>query len=205
LQNWREETPQGFCFAVKGSRYLTHAKKLKDPEQGIGRFFERVEILGSKLGPVLFQLPPQWTANPERLETFLKALPGGHRYVFEFRNETWNNADVLKILRSHKAAYCIFDLAGHQSPLTVTADFVYVRLHGPDGKYQGSYSKEALRRWADRIKGWEAHRKHVYVYFDNDDSGYAPQNALTLKTMLGADTEATKPANRSSASRAAQS
>jgi uncharacterized protein YecE (DUF72 family) len=205
LDNWREETPRSFCFAVKGSRYLTHAKKLKDSAQGIGRFFDRAEILGSKLGPVLFQLPPQWPANPERLESFLKALPGGHRYAFEFRNETWNTGDVLEILRSHGAAYCIFDLAGQQSPLTVTADFVYVRLHGPGGKYEGSYCQAALRRWADRVKLWEAHRKHVYVYFDNDDSGYATQNALTLKKMLGAGAEPTEPVNRSSASSAAQS
>lgn len=204
LTNWREETPRGFCFAVKGSRYLTHAKKLKDPAQGIERFFERAEILGEKLGPVLFQLPPQWPANPERLEAFLRALPAGHRYVFEFRNETWNNEDVRKILGAHKAAYCIFDLAGHQSPLTVTADFVYVRLHGPGGKYQGSYSEEALRGWADRIKEWKAHRKHVYIYFDNDDSGFAARNALSLKELLD-DAESTKPANRSSASRGAQS
>lgn len=185
LKSWRDETPRGFCFAVKGSRYLTHAKKLKDPEQGIGRFFERAEILGAKLGPVLFQLPPQWPANPERLAKFLDALPGDHRYAFEFRNETWNSTEVLQILHSHGAAYCIFDLAGHQSPLNVTSKVVYVRLHGPGGKYQGSYADEALERWADRIREWKAHRKHVYVYFDNDDSGYAPQNALKLKTLLG--------------------
>lgn len=185
LGHWRDETPHGFCFAVKGSRYLTHAKKLKDPEQGIDRFFERAEILGAKLGPVLFQLPPQWPVNVERLSDFIDALPAGHRYTFEFRNETWNNEEVLGVLRSRGAAYCIFDLAGYQSPLSVTANFVYVRLHGPGGKYQGSYTDDALRGWADRIADWRASRKTVYVYFDNDDSGYAPQNALRLRTLLG--------------------
>ncbi|HTA42914.1 MAG TPA: DUF72 domain-containing protein [Bryobacteraceae bacterium] len=184
LQDWRDETPRAFCFAVKGSRYLTHAKKLKDPEEGIARFFDRAEILGPKLGPVLFQLPPQWTVNAERLDQFLEALPEGHRYAFEFRNETWNCDDVAKVLRAHRAAYCVFDLAGYQSPLTVTTDFVYVRLHGPGAKYQGSYSDAALRQWAEQIREWKAKRKHVYVYFDNDDSGYAPKNALKLKTML---------------------
>jgi uncharacterized protein YecE (DUF72 family) len=184
LQNWRDETPRGFCFGVKGSRYLTHAKKLKDPEKGIARFFDCAEILGPKLGPVLFQLPPQWTVNADRLDQFLQALPEEHRYTFEFRNETWNCDEVANVLRAHRAAYCVFDLAGFQSPLTVTTDFVYVRLHGPGGKYQGSYSDEALRQWADQIREWKAKRKHVYVYFDNDDSGYAPKNALKLKTML---------------------
>ena len=184
LEKWRDETPGPFCFAAKGSRYLTHAKKLKDPEQGIARFFDRIEVLGSKLGPILFQLPPQWPANPERLAEFLEALPSGPRYAFEFRNETWNNGEVEKILRSHGAAYCIFNLAGYQSPLTVTANFVYVRLHGPGGRYQGSYPNSALKDWADRVSEWKSHRKHVYVYFDNDDSGYAPQNALTLKSLL---------------------
>ncbi len=185
LEKWREETPPGFCFAVKGSRYLTHAKKLKDPAEGIRRLFERAEILDPKLGPVLFQLPPQWPANPERLGQFLKALPAGHRYAFEFRNETWNTDEVLAILRAHHAAYCIFDLAGYQSPLSVTANFVYVRLHGPGGKYQGSYSDEALASWAQRIGDWRAQKKQVFVYFDNDDSGYAPRNALKLKGLLG--------------------
>lgn len=183
LKNWRDSTPSGFCFAMKGSRYLTHAKKLKDPRQGIQRFFERADILGAKLGPVLFQLPPQWTLNSERLEEFLAALPGGHRYAFEFRNETWDCDEVTRILRAHGAAYCIFDLAGHQSPLTVTADFAYVRLHGPGGKYQGAYSDAALQCWAGRISEWKKHRKHVFIYFDNDDSGYAPQNALKLKSL----------------------
>lgn len=184
LENWREETPAHFCFAAKASRYLTHAKKLKDPEQGIARFFDRIEVLGSKLGPILFQLPPQWPVNTERLAHFLDALPSGHRYAFEFRNETWSTAEVEEILRSHDAAYCIFDLAGYRSPLFVTANFVYVRLHGPGGKYQGSYPDSALKHWADLISEWKSHRKHVYLYFDNDDSGYAPQNALKLKQLL---------------------
>lgn len=184
LESWRDSTPTGFTFAMKGSRYLTHAKKLKDAERGIERFFERADILGSKLGPILFQLPPQWTVNAERLEEFIQALPGGRRYAFEFRNDTWNCDEVNKTLHAHRVAYCIFDLAGYQSPLTVTTDFVYLRLHGPGGKYQGSYTGAALQSWANRIREWKEQRKHVYVYFDNDDSGYAPQNALELRSMV---------------------
>lgn len=187
MKAWRDQTPPRFCFAAKGSRYLTHAKKLKDPEQGIERFFERADILGAKLGPILFQLPPQWTANSERLRRFLEALPEGHRYAFEFRNDTWNCDEIRKVLHAHRAAWCIFDLAGYQSPLAVTTDFVYLRLHGPGGKYQGSYTDAALRQWAERIHEWKVQRKSVYVYFDNDDSGYAPKNALRLKSLIAND------------------
>ncbi len=184
LASWHDNTPANFQFAIKGSRFLTHMKKLKEPEEGIRRFFERADILAEKLGPVLFQLPPHWETNAGRLDEFLRALPPGHRYTFEFRHESWNNDEVLDVLRKHRAAYCIYHLAGYQSPLTVTTDLVYIRLHGPGGKYQGLYSENALDLWAARIKDWQASGCAVYVYFDNDDSGYAPMNALTLREKV---------------------
>jgi uncharacterized protein YecE (DUF72 family) len=184
VESWRDSTPENFLFAVKGSRFLTHMKKLNNPESGIDRFFERAELLGSKLGPVLFQLPPKWGCHPGRLELFLNALPQQHRYAFEFRDPTWNAREVLDILTAHNAAYCIFDLAGYQTPLTVTANFTYIRLHGPGGKYQGSYSDEALQQWASRICEWRQEGKDVFVFFDNDDSGFAAANALTLRRQL---------------------
>ena len=185
VTGWREATPPGFCFAVKGSRFLTHMKKLKDPAQGLERFFSRADLLGEKLGPVLFQLPPRWEVNLERLEAFLRALPPYHGYAFEFRNETWNVPVVYDLLRRYDAAYCAFDLAGFQSPVVVTANFTYVRLHGPGGKYQGSYSDEALRLWTERIAVWRRELRAVYVYFDNDQAGYAVENALRLREMVG--------------------
>jgi uncharacterized protein YecE (DUF72 family) len=179
---WRESAPPGFCFAVKGSRFLTHMKKLADPEPGIERFFERADLLKEKLGPIVFQLPPHWTLNFDRLRVFLDALPRQRRYAFEFRNPTWNDPSVYRLLRSRNVAYCIYHLSGLQSPLEITADFTYIRLHGPDGPYQGSYDDRTLRQWAKRIRDWNL--KAAYVYFDNDQAGYAPQNAFRIKQLL---------------------
>ena len=183
LTVWRDSTPPGFCFAVKGSRFLTHMKKLNNARDGLNRFLEAVDVLGEKLGPILFQLPPNWEVNPNRLADFLALLPTYHRYVFEFRNPTWNTPEIYNLLQKHNTGYCIFDLAGYLSPLQVTADFAYIRLHGPGGKYQGSYSQEALEDWANKIREWNSKLAAVYVYFDNDDSGYAPQDALRLKGL----------------------
>src|SRR6185437_12743486 len=171
------------CFAAKGSRFLTHMKKLTDTGRGIERFFERADLLENKLGPIVFQLPPGWKVNVERLRSFLEALPGKHRYAFEFRNETWNCREVFDVLASFNAAYCIFDLAGFQTPLEMTADFTYIRLHGPLGPYQGSYDDRKLRAWSKRLKQWNL--RAAFVYFDNDQAGYAPANALRLRAMLG--------------------
>lgn len=183
LHNWRDSTPREFRFAMKGSRFLTHMKKLKDPATGIGRFFERADLLKQKLGPIVFQLPPHWTVDAERLDTFLKALPRGHRYAFELRNPTWHSAEIYAILRRHRAAFCIFEIAGFRSGFEITADFTYVRLHGPDGAYQGSYSEAALRQWAERIREWQDKLRAIYIYFDNDQAGYAPKNALELAKL----------------------
>lgn len=185
LERWRSSTPDNFCFAVKGSRYITHMKKLKDPEQALDRFFEMADLLGSKLGPILFQLPPFWQPDLERFSHFLSALPPRHRYAFELRNAAWETPEVADLLRRHRAGYCIFHLAGAQSRMEITADFTYIRLHGPGGKYQGSYTDEQLWSWAHRIRQWRTELKDIYVYFDNDDSGYAARNALRLKEMTG--------------------
>jgi uncharacterized protein YecE (DUF72 family) len=182
---WRNATPRNFVFAVKASRFITHNKKLKDPENALDNLLPRAEHLGRKLGPVLFQLPPRWKVNVARLEALLEILPRKHRYAFEFRETSWMNDEVLRILRRHNAAFCIYELAGYHSPCEITADFAYVRLHGPgEGKYQGSYSGAKLRRWAERIQEWATKLKAVYVYFDNDQAGYAAQNALELKQMV---------------------
>lgn len=187
FENWREATPANFCFAVKASRYLTHMKKLKDPQSGLENLMPRVEGLGEKLGPILFQLPPHWHVNVERLQAFLTALPPTYRYSFELRDATWHRPEVYEVLRQHNAAFCIYDLAGFQSALEITADFAYIRLHGPGGAYQGSYSEEALQEWARLIKQWSATLKAIYVYFDNDQAAYAVYNALRLKELCLAE------------------
>jgi uncharacterized protein YecE (DUF72 family) len=183
LELWCRQTPPNFCFAVKASRYITHNRKLNDPQNAVENFLVVIDKLERRLGPILFQLPPSWKLNVERLEQFLAGLPPAHRYVFEFRNETWNVPEVYEVLRRHNAAFCIYELAGFQSPLEITADFTYVRLHGPGNKYQGDYSAETLAGWAERIKQWRKTLKHIFVYFDNDQAGFAAKNALELKGM----------------------
>jgi uncharacterized protein YecE (DUF72 family) len=181
---WRDAAPSKFLFAVKGSRFLTHNKKLKEPEQALHNLLPRAEVLGRKLGPILFQLPPKWKVNVERLETFLQALPPQHQYAFEFREPTWNTENVYTILRRYNAAYCVYELAGFQSPILCTTNFGYVRLHGPGAKYQGCYTVEVLGRWTAQLVAWSEKLRNVYVYFDNDDCGYAARNALELKELI---------------------
>jgi uncharacterized protein YecE (DUF72 family) len=182
---WKKSTPAQFLFAVKASRFITHMKKLKMTKQDLKLFFSRVDHLGSKLGPILFQLPPRWKLNTERFEAFLQVLPKGYRYTFEFRNETWYNEDVYALLKKYNCAFCIYELERHISPLLVTARFVYVRLHGPGNKYQGSYTTSTLKEWAKLCRKWQRAGKDAYVYFDNDQSGYAAFNAVELKKMVG--------------------
>ena len=183
LECWRDVTPKNFEFAIKASRFLTHNKKLKEPENALNNFLPRAEALGQKLGPILFQLPPKWKVNIDRLREFLDALPSYHRYTFEFRETSWLKPETYELLRKHNAAFCIYELAGFHSPIEITADWTYIRLHGPGGKYQGSYPDKTLRDWADRIAQWSDKLRACYLYFDNDQAGYAAQNALTLKKM----------------------
>ncbi|MCC9135921.1 DUF72 domain-containing protein [Pontibacter silvestris] len=182
--NWRASVPPEFIFAVKGSRFITHMKKLKDPQQSIARFFENVNALEEKTGPILFQLPPFWQVNEERLASFLAALPPYYRYTFEFRHPSWYKPEILNLLCQHNAAFCIYELEWHMSPIEVTADFVYVRLHGPEHKYSGSYSDETLSWWANNCLQWQQQGLDVYIYFDNDQNGYAAFNAKRLQELV---------------------
>jgi uncharacterized protein YecE (DUF72 family) len=185
FDGWRNATPDDFVFAVKASRFITHNKKLKDPQNALDNLLPRASRLGPKLGPILFQLPPRWRVNPARLAALLEIMPRELRYAFEFRELSWLTPEIDSILKKFNAAFCIYELAGYHSPLRITADFAYIRLHGPDpGKYQGSYSGEKLRRWARQIDSWSADLKAIYLYFDNDQAGYAVANAMTLKDML---------------------
>jgi uncharacterized protein YecE (DUF72 family) len=181
---WRTDTPDDFLFAAKGSRFITHMKKLSDPAPALARYFEALDELGSKLGPIVFQLPPNWPLDLARLEAFMAALPPGHRYAFEFRDPSWHVPPVYALLRRYDAAFCLFDLAGFTSPFEITAEFTYVRLHGPGGPYQGSYTTPQLRAWARRLGAWTL--ETAYVFFDNDQAAYATKNAATLRSMLEA-------------------
>ena len=184
FDNWYQQTPNYFIFAVKGSRFITHLKKLKVDKVIVDDFMLRAQHLQGKLGPVLFQLPPKWKVNTERLQHFLQLLPKGHRFTFEFRDHSWDIAAVYDLLKQYGCAYCIYDLAGYQSPIMVTADFVYIRLHGPGDKYQVKYSQACLKAWAQRCASWRDQGKDVYLYFDNDQNAYATQNGQTLAALV---------------------
>lgn len=185
FETWRKNSKENFLYIVKASRFITHMKKLKDTKEALNIFLHNCNGLEEKLGPILFQLPPGWQLNIERFEEFLKQLPKGYRFAFEFRNTTWYTNEVYKLLKKYNCAFCIYQLAGHMSPIEVTTDWVYLRLHGPTkNKYQGSYDFKTLESWAEKAREWQKTGKDVYIYFDNDDSGYAVFNAQVIEMML---------------------
>lgn len=181
--SWKNAAPDDFVFAVKASRFITHLKKLAVDKEPVSEFLQAANHLGEKLGPVLFQLPPRWSYNLPRLKQFISLLPVDQRYTIEFRDQSWYNTDLYKLLLRNNIAFCIYHLDRHLSPIEVTADFVYIRLHGPKGKYQGSYSLSELKEWKDKILNWSGEGLDVYVYFDNDEKGYAAFNAGKLKEL----------------------
>lgn len=185
FENYAATSPRSFLFAVKASRYITHVKKLKAPKAPLQRFFQAVSGLKKHLGPILFQLPPHWKANPERLETFLKALPKGYRYAFELRDPSWLSEEIFSLLKLRRAALCIYDFEAFTSPKIHTANFAYIRLHGPKrAPYRGRYSLASLKKWAAWIRKESNSGHDVYCYFDNDEAGYAALNAQQLAKLL---------------------
>jgi uncharacterized protein YecE (DUF72 family) len=184
FEKWKEDVPNDFIYAVKASRFITHMKKLNDAGDSLTRLLDNASGLDEKLSIILFQLPPKWEINVERFRAFLEKLPKGNRYTFEFRDHTWYQDAVYSLLREFNCAFCIYELAGHVSPIEITANYVYVRLHGPGDKYQGSYTDEVLAEWAARCKDWSDTGKDVYVYFDNDQEGFAAFNAIKLKELI---------------------
>ncbi len=182
VANWTRATPAGFCFAVKASRYLTHVRRLVDPRSGTHRLCERLEPLreAQKLGPVLWQLPPTFRRDDDRLAAFLESLPSG-RHAFELRHESWFTKRVYGLLAEHGAALVVADRApASPTPWIQTTDWAYVRFHNGRA-HQGLYGRRALNTWADRIRAAEG---DVFAYFNNDWCGYAVQNARTLRRLL---------------------
>jgi uncharacterized protein YecE (DUF72 family) len=186
FHTWRNSTPADFTFAVKVSRFITHIKRLKDVGEPVERFIARAGILGNKLGPLLYQLPPNMHRNDDRLESFLSTLPRGVRHVIEFRHESWLDEGVFAILRKYNVGFCVFDMPDVTCPIVATADFAYIRLHGSTGLYFSCYSDGELMSWAKRLKNLAQSLKAVYVYFNNDAEAYAVSNARTLRTYLEA-------------------
>ncbi len=170
--------------SAPSSRVITHFRKLTDPLPVLSPFLASLEPLGRKLGPILFQLPPRWRADPSRLESFLRVLPPGRRCAFEFRDPSWFDDRIYGLLSRFEAAFCVYHLRGVVSPEVATAGFVYLRLHGPAGAYAGLYDAAALTAWARAIAGWLAEGRDVYAYFDNDELAYAARNARELRELL---------------------
>lgn len=182
FQNWRKRTSQDFIFAVKASRYITHIKKLKG--EGWSRFISRAKYLKEKLGPILFQLPPNWKKNEKRLKAFVNKLSSKYRYVFEFRHLSWFCDEIYKILQKKNCGLCIANSARFPARERITSNFVYLRFHGPNGLYNSKYSKSQLQKWASKIKRWHRRGLDIYVYFNNDFQGYAIQNARELTKLI---------------------
>ncbi len=179
---WREEAPEGFLYTLKFSRYGTHMKYLKDPDETVSTFLEAARRLQETLGPILVQLPPRWGPNPDRLKAFLESVPPDIRWAVEFRNAHWLRDDVFQILRDRGAALCIHDLLDDH-PRLVTADWTYLRFHGTR-KYAGSYARKVLEGEAGWITARLLEGLDVFAYFNNDEEGNAPRDALELRRLV---------------------
>jgi uncharacterized protein YecE (DUF72 family) len=183
---WRQRLPEGFTMSVKAHRGLTHFRRLKSPEPWAERFERAWRALGERREMLLVQLHPGLERDDARLDYFLGCLPDWIRVAMELRHPSWDHARVYELLERRRAAYVVMSGAGLRCVPRATTDVVYIRMHGPaESMYEGSYSTDELRRWADRITVWDNEGRRVLVYFNNDPSGHAVRNARTLKELLG--------------------
>ncbi len=182
VNTWRDSSAPDFVFSVKVSRYVTHIKRLNDSAEATDLFLARARLLKAKLGPLLYQLPPQMKRDDYRLEEFLKILPGDVRHVFEFRDRSWFDDDIFELLHRYKIGFCIYDMPEFSTPVVATTDFAYLRFHGSGKLYGGDYPREKLEYWAQQVLSLEA--ETVYIYFNNDIQGFAIKNARLLKEIL---------------------
>jgi uncharacterized protein YecE (DUF72 family) len=181
---WGRRVPSGFTFAVKASRYLTHLKRLREPRDPLDRFWSRATRLGVHLGPVLYQLPPRWNRDAERLEAFLAAAPSDRAQAIEFRDSDWYHPATFAALERAGVALCLHDMAGSRTEPRPVGPIVYLRFHGSGARYGGRYSPQALSAWADRLAGWADGGLPCWVYFNNDVGGHAPRDAARLREMV---------------------
>jgi uncharacterized protein YecE (DUF72 family) len=182
FEAWRDQAAPDFRYAVKGSRFITHMKKLGDPETHVRLFTERLEGLGDRTGPVLWQLPPQYKRNEVRLEAFLAALPAAYRHAIEFRHASWLVESVYARLTRHGVALCIPDHPEIPKALKLTTDWTYLRFHA--GAREGDYTDAELDTWAGHIRDFRAQGAAVWAYFNNDWRGFAIKNAEALRARL---------------------
>jgi uncharacterized protein YecE (DUF72 family) len=193
---WARRSPTGFVFSVKASRFLTHLKKLKDPEVPLDLLLTRARRLGRALGPVLYQLPPRWPFNRDRLRAFVRALPRDIQHVVEFRDPSWYNDEAFGMLSRKHVALCLHDMAGSASidlsrdaPPRVIGGFVYCRFHGP-ARYSGRYPDHMIARCAAWLADLSAAGLPIYAYFNNDAGGHAPRDAVRLRKAIARHTSA---------------
>ncbi len=182
--HWAAQAPPGFLYAVKANRYLTHMKKLREPEQPLRQFLTRIAKLGDHLGPLLYQLPPNWRCNPERLRDFLALLPAAYVHVFEFRHQSWVNDAIFALLDQHGASLCVHDMSGIEVPRVAVGRIAYVRFHGTLPGYAGGYPKSVLRSWARWLEEQTAAGRPGFAYFNNDVAAQAVTDAQTLRREL---------------------
>jgi len=184
FDKWREQAPPGFRYAVKANRFLTQAKKLKDCDEPLARMMAPMRQLGDRLGPILYQLPPRFRINLDRLESFLKLLPRDVVSVFEFRDKSWLTEETLMLLDRYGASFCAHDMPDLATERWAAGPIAYVRFHGGVGKYWGRYSDESLLSWTDWILGQAREGRPAWCYFNNDIDGHAIHDAQTLKAMV---------------------
>ncbi|MDI6026847.1 DUF72 domain-containing protein [Corticibacterium sp. UT-5YL-CI-8] len=184
VRNWAGAVPEGFLFAWKAWRYFTHLKRLPVDETSVQLMESRMALLGEKAGPVLFQLHPGMKVDPERLAVFLSSLPRNRRYSIEFRHESWYEPAVFRLLEDHGCALCISDHAHAPSPRELTADWTYIRNHGPSGNYRGHYTDEALKDWARWIDQRRKEGIETFMFFDNTMKSAAPKDIERLQSFL---------------------
>ena len=189
IASWYGQTPQDFSFAIKGTRYISHLKRLHNVEESIERFFTQVESLQEKLSVVLWQFPANFTLKNkreehfERLEHFLTLLPQNIRQAFEFRDESWFSADVFNLLKNYHSGLVINQAQKFPYYEAITTNFAYIRFHGPKELYASKYTKEDMKYWAGKLKTYKK-QGDVYAYFNNDFYGYALDNANELEEFL---------------------
>jgi uncharacterized protein YecE (DUF72 family) len=172
-------------FAWKASKFITHWKRLTENcENSIELMETRLQALSPKVGAVLFQLPPKFPKNVDRLASFLKMLPRCYPCAFEFRHKSWYADEILQLLHRHDVSLCLSDHHDAPAPWEVTARHVYLRGHGPGGRYRDNYPDKTLRKWAREVKKWKRQRRTVFVYFDNDQKSAAPLDAQRLRDLL---------------------
>jgi uncharacterized protein YecE (DUF72 family) len=184
FDKWREQAPPGFTYSVKANRFLTQAKKLKDCAEPLERMLTPVRHLGETLGPILYQLPPRFRLNLERLSEFIDLLPRDLMHIFEFREKSWLTEEVLALLDRSGVSFCVHDMPGSAAPRWAAGPIAYIRFHGGEGKYWGRYSDEGLLSWSDWIVEQSRAGRDVWCYFNNDIFAHAIDDALTLRSMV---------------------